>query len=65
MAPASRGNPRLFHAIVIMGAALGSSACDAEGPRPDAAVAIADAGPSDAPTDGAPTDVPVDTVLIL
>jgi hypothetical protein len=54
---------RLFRAVVVMGAAMGTSACTEHGKSPPADARVADAKP--APVDAAPGDVPVDTILIL
>lgn len=64
-------NDKLFRAIVVMGAAITAQACEDPKcircvPDPDAAVATTDAKPADAGTDTpAPSDAPVDVVLIL
>lgn len=64
-------NAKLFRAIVVMGVSL-TAACDDDStchhcsPAPADSNTVADAKPVDAGVDTpAPTDAPVDTVLIL
>jgi hypothetical protein len=54
---------RLFRAVVVMGAALGTSACYEHGSSPPAPpdARVADASPND----GVSSDVPVDVILII
>lgn len=59
---------KLFKAIVVMGAAMATPACDDDRcakcvPPGDAPVDVVANG--DAGTDASPTDAPVDVVLIL
>ncbi|MBA3539054.1 MAG: hypothetical protein H0T79_05455 [Deltaproteobacteria bacterium] len=61
---------RLFRAIVVMGASLGTTACEDARPTPDARPVLADASVTDAATDAPLTDAltdatEVDAVIIL
>jgi hypothetical protein len=59
---------RLFRAVVIMGAAVTTTACGDSKPPLDAAVTdgrVADAGRDASVGDGQPSDAEADAVLIL
>jgi hypothetical protein len=67
--PADKRPASLFHAIVVVGAALGGGAgCGDDEARVDAPVAVADAPPGTpdaAPADGAPVDGPAADAMII